>query len=98
MANVRPPRSTAELKWAASCVVSHGKIGGLIQRLHAAGFDAREVEQRVDQFEQAQAVALGHHDLHPALRRQNVRIGCELILKRAQNERERGAKLVTDVA
>ncbi len=37
-----------------------GKLGRLVHRLGAARLDAREVEQRVDELEQAHAVAVRH--------------------------------------
>ena len=32
----------------------HRQIGRLVRSLHPAGFNAREIEQRIDQLEQAQ--------------------------------------------
>ena len=47
------------------------QIGRLVSRLDAAGLDAREIQQRVDQLQQAQPVAVG--DLQPlALRRRQL--------------------------
>ena len=49
-----PARSTAARKALARSAVSAPRSVGAIGRLHAAGLDAREVEQVVHQLQQAQ--------------------------------------------
>ena len=64
--------------------------------VHAAGFDAREVEQRVDQLEQAQRVALRERRA-ARVRRRAGPASAERILQRAEHQRQRRAELVADV-
>src|SRR5690606_33058979 len=61
------------------------------------GLDTRELEQRVDEPQQPPRVAL--RDLEPQLLRARYRrrVG-ERVLERAEHQRERRPKLVTDVA
>src|SRR3954447_7722709 len=50
--NRSPARSTALRKVEASSRRKVREVGGLHARLHSAGLDPREVEERVDQLEQ----------------------------------------------
>ena len=50
-----------------------GEIGGLIGGLDAAGFDAGEIEEGVDEFEEAEAVAVGGAEALAAVRRKRSR-------------------------
>ena len=74
-----------------------GEIGRLVARLDAPGLDAREVEQRVDELEQAQAVAVGERQRPTTVGRQRPIGVCEQVLERAEHQRERRAELVADV-
>ena len=71
-----------------------GQVRGLVAGLHAPGLDAREVQQRVDQFLQAQRVAVDHLRL-PG--RHLAAVLAQGIFQRAQDQRQRGAQLMADV-
>ncbi len=65
--------------------------------LHAAGFDTRKVEQRIDQLEQAQRVAVRELDALALDRIHRLgRIG-QRIVERAQDQRQRRTKFMRDV-
>src|SRR5262245_13872942 len=68
------------------------KVGRFVVGLDAARFDAREIQKRVDELEQAQAVAM--RDFKALLR---CGILAQLIFQRPEHEREGGAKLVAHV-
>ena len=73
------------------------EIGGRIARLHAAGLDAGEVEERIDEPLQAEAVTL--HELRAlalACGERALAVG-ERVLERSEEQRERRAELVADV-
>src|SRR5262245_17491650 len=75
------------------------KVGGLVARLNAARLDAGEIEQRVDELEQPQAVAVDELDL-PVMGRTPRGPRPELtfeVVERPQHQRQRRAKFVTDV-
>ena len=75
-----------------------GQVGGLVHRLHAARLDAREVEQRVHELLEPQAVAM-HDGEQLAVRRHDlVRGRGEDILDRSEHQRQRRAELVAHVA
>ncbi len=61
----------------------------------AAGFDACEVEQRIDQLEQAQRIAMRDVELRADRRGQLA--GGERVFQRSQHQRQRRAELVADV-
>ena len=78
-----------------------GQVDRLVAGLHAAGLDPREVQQRVDELAQPQAVALDDLELLAGARVLRGRVlrgqpGPEL-LHRAHDQGERGAELVADV-
>ena len=74
-----------------------GKVGRLVDGLNAAGLDAREVEQCVDQPLQAKAVALRELDPLALAAVQRLARLRERVLQRAQHQRQRRAELVADV-
>ncbi len=57
-----PARSIAERKTLASSAVNAPRSVGSYTASMPAGLDAREIEQRVDQLEQPQAVAVDHRE------------------------------------
>ena len=70
-------------------------VDGAEARMHAPGLDAREVEHRVDQLEQAQAVAVDERDaVVEGRRRQRV---AGHLRERPEHQRQRGAELVAHV-
>src|SRR5205085_7778334 len=73
------------------------KIGGFVAGFDAAGLDAREVEQRVDQAQEAQTVAVGDAQRFPRARVELTVAAAERVLQWAEHERERRAKLVAHV-
>ena len=74
-----------------------GKFDGLKVGLRAAGFDAREIQQGIDQLQQPYAVAMGH-PYQFAMFAQGVNIRpAQDILERTEHQGKRGTKLVTDV-
>ncbi len=73
------------------------EVGRLVARLDAPGLDAREVEQRVDQLEQPQAIAMRGVDQRPIV---DGNAGCRLgqhLLERPQHQGQGRAELVADV-
>ena len=74
-----------------------GQIGGLIVGLGPAGLQARKVEQRVDELEQALRVAVRRGQPLVSCHRQPVGALGEFVFQRCQHQRERGAELVADV-
>ena len=73
------------------------QVGRLVARLHPPGLDAREVEQRVDELQQPQAVAMGGLET-AALRGIEWRGGiAERVLQGPQHQGQRGAEFVADV-
>ena len=60
-----------------------GKVGRLVGRPDAAGFDARKIEQRIDELEQPQTVAL---------RRIDVLIAAAIARRRCANSRFNSSK------
>jgi len=74
------------------------EIGRLIYRLHALRLDSREIEQRVDELEQAQTIAVDQVHLIVVLRRDSRVGGLPLhLLERTQHQGQRRAKFVADV-
>ena len=73
------------------------QVSRLIGRLRAARLDAREVEQRVDEPEQAHAVALRNRQQSTIVRRQAFGLR-EQVFERPEHQRQRRTELVTDVA
>ena len=74
-----------------------GQVGRLVGRLDAAGLDAREVEQRVDQLEQAEAVAVNGGQRLAVVGPGAVRPP-KHFFQRPQQQGQRRAELVADVA
>jgi hypothetical protein len=75
------------------------KVGRLVARLNAARLDAGEIEQRVDELQQPQAVAVDELDL-PAMGRARRGFRSELaleVVERPQHQRQRRAKFVADI-
>src|SRR5579885_1977767 len=71
------------------------KVGRLVEGLHAPGFDPRELEQAVDELQQAHAVAPRELELRSYRRgREGARSG---LLHGPQHESQWGAELVADV-
>jgi acyl-CoA reductase-like NAD-dependent aldehyde dehydrogenase len=66
--------------------------------LHAAGFDTRKIEQRIDQTEQARAVAVHQFELAFGRWRQVGVAAREQVLHWPQHQGERRAKLVAHIA
>ena len=63
----------------------------------AAGFDARKIEQRIDQPQQPQSVAMGDRHLARAARRQAARRSLQRVLERPQHQGQRRAEFVADI-
>src|SRR5271163_1112577 len=79
-----------------------GGVSGQIRRLEnaviAACFDSREVEQRIDQPQQAKAVAMYQFDFVTAYRDLIVIVGTpEQIFQRAQHQGKRRTEFVTGI-
>ena len=74
-----------------------GEVGGLEDRAHAARFDARKVQQRVNQAQEPQAVTLRHLELTFGRRRQRRASAREKLLDGPEHQRERRSELMTDV-
>src|ERR1700761_3782507 len=64
---------------------------------HASGFDSREIEQRIDEFEQANAVAVSKLDARAMAIRQRFRRIVEGFLNRRNHKCERSAELMTHI-
>ncbi len=76
----------------------HGRqIGRLIVRLHAARLDPREIEQRVDQLEQAHGIAMRNVEQGAAVRRDLRRRLGQHLLQGGQHQGQRRAELVADI-
>ena len=75
-----------------------GEIGRLIDCLHAPSFDAGEIQQRVDQLQQAQGIAAGGNELLVTFRAETLARFRQNLFQRTQHQRQRSAKLVADVA
>ena len=88
----------AERKTLARSAVSAARSVGSKHRLRAAGLDAREVEQRVDQLQQPQPVAVDELQLAASPAGRPVGAGRSAVLDRPEHQRQRGAELVADVA
>jgi hypothetical protein len=73
-----------------------GEIGRSIAGQNAPGLDAREVEQRVDEAQQPQGVAMRDVEPLALVFRQGSGLG-ERVLKRAEHQRKGRAKFVADV-
>ena len=71
-------------------------VHGLERGFDAAGLDAREIEQRVDEPEQPEAVPMRDRQ-RLALRGRHQR-RLERVFERPQHERQRRAEFVADVA
>src|ERR1019366_1853017 len=71
-------------------------IHRLEHRPHAAGFDAREIEQAVDQLLQPEAVSVNQLEQLFVLAGAFPGVG-EKLLYRAEHQSQRGAELVADV-
>src|SRR5690242_346018 len=86
----------------AECIREIGGEGGKVCRLiggqDAACFDTREIKQGVDQLEQAQRVAAHDLQLCAMLFRQRMLMIGQNVVDWPQQQRERGAKLVADIA
>ncbi len=74
------------------------QVGGQIDRLHAAGLDAREIQQRVDQPQQPRAVAAYQLQLILGGRRKPCVALRQQVLDGAQHQRQRRAKFMAHVA
>jgi hypothetical protein len=72
-------------------------IDGLVGGLHATGFEAGKIQQRIDQPQQPQAVAVDHRHLVLVGRGQLFGMPQHL-LQRPQHQGKRGPKLVADIA
>ena len=72
-----------------------GEVGRPVGRLDAAGLDAREVEQRIDQPQQPVAIAMRQRHVAPCILGRHF--GIQHFLERTQHEGERRAELVADV-
>src|SRR5581483_550389 len=75
-----------------------GELSGAVAGLGASGFEAREVEQGVDQFQQAQCAALNHGKLLGFVAREITGRLTQKLLERAEHQGERGAKFMADIA
>ncbi len=75
-----------------------GEVRRLVGGLRAAGLDPREVEERVDQSQQAKRIAVDHLELVAHAGRDLSPFPVPQVLQRPEHERERSAKLVADVA
>ncbi len=74
-----------------------GQIGRLAPRLDASCLDPREIEQAVDEPQQADAVAVRQFDLMARGRRIAPDRGRHHLLERAEHQGQRGAEFVADV-
>ena len=75
-----------------------GEVGGLVVSIDAPGLDAREIQQRIHEPQQAQGIAMRHLLSFPMHGRQRRgRIG-QAVFKRSDQQGERCSKFVTDVA
>ena len=74
-----------------------GEVDRLEIRLHATGLDARKIEQRIDELEQANAVAMGDLHQRPVVA-ERVAFGLgEHVLQRPEHQGQRRAEFVADV-
>ncbi len=73
-----------------------GKIDRLERRLHASRLDSGKVEQRVDELEQAQSVAMRDLDEMPMVGTVRRRSG-QRLLERPEHQGQRRAELVADI-
>jgi hypothetical protein len=73
-----------------------GQIGGRVHCLGTSGLDTRKIQQGIDQFEQAQPVALHQGKLLVDARLQ--RVAGQQVFQRSEHQGQRGAKLVADIA
>ncbi len=73
------------------------QVGWLVGGFHAAGFDAREIEEGVDQFEETKAVAMDELQLLLIRRRWQAGVAGEHVRHRTKHESQRSAKFMTDV-
>jgi hypothetical protein len=74
-----------------------GEVSWLIGGLDAASFDAREVEERVDEFEETETVAVRGPEALSAGGWETVGVLGEFVFERAEHEGEGRAKFVADV-
>ncbi len=94
----RPARSTAARKTLARSAVKAARSVGWKRRPDPTGLDPGEVEQRVDEAQQPQAVAIDELQL---ARRRRGKIGMtpgEQVLDGTEHQRQRSAEFVADVA
>src|SRR5580704_13827111 len=74
------------------------EVGWLEIRLNATGFEAGEIEQSVDHFLEAEAVAMDDPEKSLRLFGCSCAFSGEELFDRAKHQRDRGSKLVADVA
>ncbi len=99
MHDEREPGTLAGRAEVAGQVPRHlRQVGRLVHSLDATGLDPREVEERVHELLQPEAVALGYGEESPRVRGHPVLNLGEDVPDRPQHERQRGAELVADVA
>ncbi len=80
---------------AGDILCQRGEVDGREGRLDAPRLDAREIEQRVDQPQESQRIAMGDFELAP--RRPIDAVPRERILQRPEHQREGCAELVADI-
>src|SRR5690242_5923244 len=74
------------------------QVRRLIGRLHASGFDAREIKQGVDQLEESEGITVRHHQLLAPLWTQVLAGLRQHLLERAQHESEGGSEFMAYIA
>ena len=80
------------MKAARQVACERGEVRRLVDGLNASRFDPRKVEQRIDQLEQPQCVAVEHLQLGRRA------VAGEQVLERREHQRERSPKFVAHVA
>ena len=73
-----------------------GEVDWLVGGLHAPGFDPREIEERVDELQQTQGIAV--EELHGRRIDRRPDRGAEHVLDRREDQRQGRTEFVTDVA
>src|SRR6202044_1119949 len=74
-----------------------GKVGWFVTGLNATSLDAGKIQQRVNQFKQAQTVAVGDGQIRSGLFGQDAMCVSQSVFKRAEYESERSAELMANV-
>ncbi len=73
------------------------QVGRREARLHPARFDAGKVQQRIDQLQQPQRIAVGDVDAVALARAERLHLVGQRIFQRAENQRQRRAEFMRHV-